>query len=81
MSSYLLYEVIIVIKNINRWAFFSADILSWFCFTNNIKDGSVLSPVCHDSVTVSQHEQHQDPETEAAKWNSAFINFAYTDQY
>ncbi len=25
--------------------------------------------------SVSQHEQHQDPETEAAKWNSAFIHF------
>lgn len=23
----------------------------------------------HDSVTVSKHEQYQDPETEAAKWN------------
>ncbi len=27
----------------------------------------------HDSVTVSQHELHH--ETEAAKWNSAIINF------
>ncbi len=32
-------------------------------------------PVRHDSVTVNQHEQHQDSETEAAKWNSANINF------
>ncbi len=32
-------------------------------------------PVRHDSVTVSQHEQYQDPETEAAKWNSVIINF------
>ncbi len=29
--------------------------------------------VSHDSVTVSQHAQYQDPETEAAKWNSVFI--------
>ncbi len=29
--------------------------------------------VSPDSETVSQHEQHQDPETEAAKWNSAII--------
>ncbi len=32
-------------------------------------------PVSHDSVTVSQHAQYQDPETEAAKWNSAIINY------
>ncbi len=32
------------------------------------------APVGHDSVTASQHAQHQDPETEAAKWNSAIIN-------
>ncbi len=32
-------------------------------------------PVSQDSVTVSQHEQYQDPETEAAKWNSAIIHF------
>ncbi len=31
-------------------------------------------PVNHDSVTVSQHAQYQDPDTEAAKWNSAIIN-------
>ena len=31
-------------------------------------------PVSHDSVTVSQHAQYQDPETEAAKWNSAIIH-------
>ncbi len=28
-------------------------------------------PVSHDSVTVNQH---QDPETEAAKWKSAIIH-------
>ncbi len=32
-------------------------------------------PVSHDSVTVSRQAQHQDPETEAAKWNSVIINF------
>lgn len=32
-------------------------------------------PVSHDSVTVSQHEQHQDPEIEAVKWDSAIIYF------
>lgn len=26
-------------------------------------------------MTVSQHAQHQDPETEAAKWNSAIVHF------
>ncbi len=26
-------------------------------------------------MTESQHEQYQDPETEAAKWNSAVIDF------
>lgn len=26
-------------------------------------------------MTVSQHGQHQHPETEAAKWNSAIIYF------
>ncbi len=35
----------------------------------------VLLYVSHASVTVSQHAQHQDPETEAAKWNSAVIHF------
>ncbi len=29
-------------------------------------------PVSHGSVTESQSEQHQDPETEAAKWNSFY---------
>lgn len=32
-------------------------------------------PVCHDGVTVSQQEQHQDPHTEAVKWNSAVMHF------
>ncbi len=32
-------------------------------------------PVNRDSVTVSQHTQYQDPETETAKWNSAVIHF------
>ncbi len=32
-------------------------------------------PLCHDSVTVNQHAQCYDPETEAAKWNSAIIHF------
>ena len=27
--------------------------------------------VTHDSVTGSQHAHHQDPDTEAAKWNLA----------
>ncbi len=31
--------------------------------------------VNHDSVTVSQHAQYQDHETDAAKWNSAIIHF------
>ncbi len=26
-------------------------------------------------MTVSQHAQYQDPETEAAEWNSAIIHF------
>lgn len=30
-------------------------------------------PASHDIVTVSRREQHKDPETEADKWNSAFI--------
>lgn len=32
-------------------------------------------PVSQDSVTVSQHAQHQDPEPDAAKWYSAIIKF------
>ncbi len=32
-------------------------------------------PVSHDNGTASQHAQYQDPETEAAKWNSAIIHF------
>ncbi len=32
-------------------------------------------PVMHDSVTVSQHAQHQDRKTWATKWNSAIIHF------
>lgn len=32
-------------------------------------------PVSPDSVTVSQHGQHQKPESEASKWNSAIIHF------
>lgn len=28
-----------------------------------------------DTVTVSQQQQRQDPETEGAKWNLAIINF------
>ncbi len=32
-------------------------------------------PESHDTVTVSQHVQYQDPEAEAAKWNSAIIHF------
>ncbi len=38
-------------------------------------------PVSHDSVAVSQHVQYQDPETEAAKLNSAIIKclfYTYT---
>ncbi len=44
---------------------------------NDINDDSVLFsvPVSPDSVTVSQHEQYQNPETEAAKWNSAITHF------
>ncbi len=34
-------------------------------------------PVSYDGVTVSQHAQYQDPETKAAKWNSAIFNFYY----
>lgn len=30
-------------------------------------------PLSHDNVTVSQHEQYNDPETEAAMWNSFII--------
>lgn len=33
-------------------------------------------PVSHDSVSMSQHAQYQDSETEAAEWNVALINFA-----
>ncbi len=48
--------------------------------TNNINNGSVLfkctsKTVSHDSVTVRQHEQYHNPETEAATWNSAIIHF------
>ncbi len=32
-------------------------------------------PVSHDSVTVSQHAQYEDPETEAAKIKSAINKF------
>ena len=32
-------------------------------------------PLSRDSVTVSCHAQYQDPENEAAKWNSAVINY------
>ncbi len=41
---------------------------------NNLFYSSV--PVSHDNVTVSQHEQQQDPETETAKWNSDIIVLA-----
>ena len=30
---------------------------------------------CQDNVTVRQDEQYQDPQTEAAKWNSAIVGF------
>jgi len=45
--------------------------------TNNINNGSILSTYLssHVSVTVSQHAQYQDRESEAAKWNSATTNF------
>lgn len=33
-------------------------------------------PVNRDSVTMSQHEQCQDPEPEAAKWYSAITQFS-----
>ncbi len=52
--------------------------------TNNINNGSVLfkcSIISHDSVTVSQHAQHRDPETEAATWNSAIINVIIYTRY
>ena len=32
-------------------------------------------PVNHDIVEMRQHEQHQAPETEAAKWDSVIIHF------
>lgn len=32
---------------------------------------ALLCPSSHDSVTVSQNAQYQDPETEVTKWNSA----------
>ncbi len=32
----------------------------------------------HDSVTVSRHAQDQEPETEAAKWNSVIIILLFT---
>lgn len=35
-------------------------------------------PVSHDSVTVSQHAQYYDPDTEAAKENSAIINLIWS---
>ncbi len=31
-------------------------------------------PVIHDSVAMNQDIQYRDPETEAAKWNTAIIN-------
>lgn len=34
-------------------------------------------PVNHDNMTVSQHVQYQDHETEADKWNSAIIHFLF----
>lgn len=36
--------------------------------TNNISNGSC------NGMTVSHHAQYHDPETEAAKWNSAILN-------
>ncbi len=36
-------------------------------------------PVSRGSVTVSQHGQYQNPETEAAKWNSAIIDIYTCD--
>ena len=41
--------------------------------TGDTNNSSV--PVSRDSVTVSQHAQSQDPETEADKWNSAIVRF------
>ncbi len=39
-------------------------------------------PVSHGNVTVSQHAQYQDLETEANKQNSAIIHFiAYTQAF
>ncbi len=32
-------------------------------------------------MTVSQHAQYQDPDTGAAKWNSAIINFIHKQQF
>lgn len=36
-----------------------------------------LFPVSHASVTLSQYEHNQYPETEAAKWTSAIILFFF----
>lgn len=35
------------------------------------------NPVSHDSVTLSQDVQFQDPETEADKWNASIIQFIF----
>lgn len=31
----------------------------------------------YGSVTVNQHAQHHEPDSEEAKWNSAIIHFIY----
>lgn len=36
------------------------------------------APVSHDSVTVSEQEQNQEPDTEAANWNSTTIYLLFT---
>ncbi len=50
------------------YAFFTADIVTRHSRKNTGVIGNINNAfVGHDSVTVSQHAQYQDPETEAAK--------------
>lgn len=63
-----------------NWSWSTADISSRrrenAGVVNNIITAPFLSSVSmsHDSETMKQQEQLQDPRTDAAKWNSAIIN-------
>lgn len=53
-----------------QWAFYTEDVLARRSRTSS----GVTKNINDDCVTASKLSQYQDPETQAAKWNSAIIN-------